>query len=180
MPWRVSLPLTADSAIAIPQHPNLQGTGPGHKALQSDRIIILGFFYSYVAGAASVGFDLVQRDFAVSPGGTNNLVVYGDRSSAAGQVSLCVPECYIPLSRGVFTTPAASTFVRSAELHLDVTATAPSSGQIVLWGVITDGDEPVGKASYGSPLLTPYVGGAPNTTPDYGNVAPPHSAPFNQ
>ena len=178
-PWCVTVPLTADSPIAIPQRANYQGTYAGGKAASSDRVVVLGFFYSYYGDAVADGFELVQRDFSISPGGATDIVRFGSRLGAANTTQEGCIECFLPLSKGVFTTPNSTTMTRPAELHLDVNG-PPLYGYLTIWGVFIDGEEGIVMRPYGSPLLTPHAGGLPNTTPDYMNTSPPFEPPFNQ
>lgn len=150
-PWRVSVPLTVGDTLVVPS-PLRRGPVDiaNQRFVERNGIILLGFAYSYVAGAASVGFDLTSEDDAYFPGSTTTFTVWQARSQAAGLVSLAVPECYVPLTRGdTITTP-----VNGASLKLTVTGTAPTSGFLLLWGI--HGTMDFGDMAYsGSPAIFP-------------------------
>lgn len=149
-PWWISRPLTADIALVIPRDAvRLPGhAGGGQKRLSSERVVILGFAYNFVAANGN-GFDLVQRDYTVSPGGGTTRVIFGDRATTAiTRVHQSVTECYVPLAGGS-TSPSLT---NGADLEIDVTATGPTSGHILLWGVIAPESEALAHNYTGSPF----------------------------
>jgi hypothetical protein len=141
-------------AIAIPQ-PSKQGlldrAHGGNTLTVNGRIVVLGFAWDFVAGAASVGFDLTFRDFSVSPALTRTL--YRVTSQAAAQVIGSVTDTFLPLPAGKFGSPGDLTTVgNGATLFVDGTGTLPTVGGLLIWGIHTEGDWKPGKQFTGSPL----------------------------
>lgn len=162
-PWCIWRGFAVDQVLAAPRTSVRlpAGIGGGPKPLSSERIVILGFAYDYVAANGN-GFDLVSRSAIVSPSAvsTADLVIWSSRATTAQtQVALCVPECFIPLDAG-----SSSPFLQTgAQLVLDVTATPPTSGQILIWGVTMPGNEGLLTNRYfGSPFNLAAI---PPTTP---------------
>ncbi len=160
VPWRVSIDLTEDSSAYTPgvtgfavAAPKPLFRGPAEKAAgtrfaERRHIIMCGFSYCFSAGAAGVGFELYSDDEAYVPGVGQTFRIWRHISQAAGPYSLCVPQCWVDLSPpDVTTTP-----VNGATLRLRLTATPPTDGFLLAWGIETSlsfGD----MAHSGSPAI---------------------------
>lgn len=148
-PWCVWRPLTATQVLVAAKANSLltAGIDGGPRALLRDRIVICGFAYNFRAADGN-GFDLVARSQEYSPGGTTDITIYGDRATTAvTRVSESVPRTLIALDSG--GSPARN----PASLVLVATGTPPTSGHIVIWGVICPGSEPLlNNEYYGSPF----------------------------
>lgn len=111
------------------------------------RLVILGFHYDYVASAAAVGFALYFGDFQT--GARLNRYIINPLSQAAGRVEGGAPDCFIEAPAGVFTS---GTVKQPADLFLDVSGTAPTSGHLLIWGVLVEGDFARCATQTGSPF----------------------------
>ena len=144
-PWTIYVPLTADADLVVPALPKRipNAVSSSGKYLLGSRVIILGFAYDFVAASGN-GFDL-EHTWYSSPASTRQ--IFGARASANDlRVSLSVPETFIPLDGG------SSSPDSPGKLVLNVTATPPTSGRLLIWGVVTDGQEPLlGNKYFGSP-----------------------------
>jgi hypothetical protein len=157
-PWRVSYNLADASATQDLVIPTPLRTGSLNIANQRfqerNGIIILGFAYTFRASAADVGFELVSIDDAYDPGTTRTFSIFNVKAQAAGVLNLSVSPCFIPLTPA---NPFASTPVGGASgatLRLVATATKPTSGTLLIWGI--HGTMDFGKWGYsGSPAFFP-------------------------
>lgn len=152
-PWRVSCQLSSlesGGTLATPSPLRRGPTSAVDRFAERKHIILLGFAYNYVAGAASVGFDLYSDDESYVPGVSNTFTIWQARSQAAGLVSQTVSGCWVELTPpDVLTTP-----VNGASLKYSLTGTAPTSGYLLAWGIhtsLTFGD----MAYSGSPAVFP-------------------------
>lgn len=168
--WYLTVPLTADATLIIPRDARriAGNAGGGAKFIDAHRVILLGMAYTYVAGAAGVGFDLNAREFNVGTPATPRAgitrKIWSVLSAAANTVvSLAVPEMYVPLTgaessptvfEGSPASPVTLDLAQSARLELDVTGTAPTSGQLFLYGVYVNHDFPCAFDYQGSPFTT--------------------------
>lgn len=163
----LTVPLTADATLITLTAKRLRaanaGGGPGH--IQGHRVVLLGMAYTYVAGAASVGFDLNAREYSYgtpsSPTGGIVRKIWEARSQAAGLVSLSVPDFYVPLTgpetspsvfQGSPASPVTVDLAQPAQLELDVTGTAPTAGWLYLLGAFCDHNLPLVHDYQGSPF----------------------------
>ena len=127
--------------------------------LDSQRIIILGFHYDYVA-ANTNGFDLAAREYTFSPAGGSGTIrtIIESRATTANTQVSSSSECFIPLDGGRYVSPdignGADLIIENANV---------SSGNLVIWGVITDADESI--VPNNNRLGLPFNAGSP---PIYG------------
>jgi hypothetical protein len=153
--WRNLATGSLDHDLVIPRPAGRAGNGiAGHQRyLDSDRVVILGFAYDFVAANGN-GFDVVSRDYA-SPVGTpaqfpTNRIIFGSRATTAiTRCALAVPECFIALDGGV----ASPALKNAADLHIDMTATGPTTGFLAIWGTLLPENHPLLANNYfGSPF----------------------------
>ena len=134
----------SESVLVTPKAAGAMAGGIGNTEaiLNTQRIIILGYQYDFVAGN-NFGFDLVARSSAYSPGGTSDLRILEPRATTAvTRVEGGSDSCFIPLDQGGISSPGAGpTLYNPASLVVTPTGTAPTSGHLVVWGVLADGSE---------------------------------------
>lgn len=151
-PWRVTADLTASiSSIVVPTtYKRGNTTQAGDRFGLRYGITILALHYTYVAGAAAVGFDLTASDESYVPGTSRTWTLWKERSQAASRVSNVLTDLWIPLSPALIQpTP-----VNGASLNLVVTGTAPTSGFLSIFGIHTT--KTFGDMGYsGSPAVFP-------------------------
>lgn len=151
-PWRVTADLTASVSNIVVPTPYKRGntTQAGDRFGLRYGITILAIHYTYVAGAAAVGFDLTASDESYVPGTSRTWTLWQERSQAASRVSNVLTDLWIPLSPALIQpTP-----VNGASLNLVVTGTAPTSGFLSIFGIHTT--KTFGDMGYsGSPAVFP-------------------------
>lgn len=128
-PWCVAFNLggASDTDIVIPKAFRKDGAVPiaGDQFEERYQIIVMGFAYTYITGAAARGFNIegVTDDSTV--------VLWEELSDAVGRVHAAVDECYIPLQDASSDSPGLD----PGTLRVNIVGTAPTSGTLLIWGV---------------------------------------------
>lgn len=120
----------------------------GYKA-NNYRLVLLGYHYDYVAGAANVGFDLYWADYR--SGSRVLRKIFGAQSQAAARVEGGCPSTFVVGPSGSLTPP--STIRQAGNLFCMPTATKPTYGSLLLWGYLADSDHPLTISQTGSPAI---------------------------
>lgn len=130
------------------------GANSGAKVLDHGRLVLLGYHYDYVAGAASVGFDLFWADYRT--GARILRKIFGVRSQAAARVEGGCPSTFVVGPPGAFVSPGPPGLVRqAANLFCMPTSTLPTFGSLLLWGYLSDSDNNLAQLQTGSPTIFP-------------------------
>jgi hypothetical protein len=141
-PWSIRRGLTVNgqvTTLVIPRDSTRVTSGiTGHqRAHIGERVVILGYSYEFVAANGN-GFTLAQRDYTLSPGGGTDLTILDPRATTAvTRIAHAVTECFIPLHGG----SASPSLTDGADLILTLTATAPTTGMLHIWGVTIPSNE---------------------------------------
>lgn len=123
--------------------------GSGTHLMEENRLILLGFYFNFVAADGN-GFNLEFIDFQFSPGGYGRPIIAPRAATGGLQVTVAMPFCFIPGPQG-FHSPTGD--VRDgADIQLTTTATGPTSGEVVIWGIHVDANWKPGKTFTGSPI----------------------------
>lgn len=146
-PWWVSTNFAADADIVVPRASNRGALPLGQTAslMEENRIILLGFHYSFTAANGN-GFDLIWVD-NTTPSSGNRIIASPRASTAITHVEGGSAFCFIPGPGGQY-----SPVVNGATLRLDITATGPTDGRLLCWGIHVDADWKPGKSFTGSPI----------------------------
>lgn len=150
-PWVIYKSLTASVDLAVAKYlvtlpPNIGNT---NRRDYGERVVICGFAYSFEAANGN-GFDIVRRDTTFTPAASTNFVLFGDRcTTAITSKSFGVERCFIPLP--VSRSTPDSTY--GDDLAIVTTATGPTRGNILIWGVLMPSNERlVANQTSGSPF----------------------------